>query len=31
VRDAHDEVSAAFGVDLQREIIMLGPAAPGDA
>jgi UDP-N-acetylmuramate dehydrogenase len=30
VRVAHDEVSTAFGVDLQREIIVLGPAAPGD-
>jgi UDP-N-acetylmuramate dehydrogenase len=30
VRVAHDEVHAAFGVDLQREIIVLGPAATGD-
>jgi UDP-N-acetylmuramate dehydrogenase len=31
VRVAHDEVSTAFGIDLEREIIVLGPAAPGDA
>src|ERR1700693_1634445 len=31
VRVAHDEVHTAFGVDLQREIVVLGPAAAGEA
>jgi UDP-N-acetylmuramate dehydrogenase len=31
VRVAHDAVQAAFGIDLQREIIVLGRAPAGDA
>jgi UDP-N-acetylmuramate dehydrogenase len=31
VRVAHDVVQTAFGIDLQREIIVLGPTATGDA
>lgn len=31
VRVAYDAVHTAFGVDLEREIILLGSAAPGDA
>lgn len=30
VRIAHDAVQAAFGIDLEREIIVLGPSAGGD-